>query len=188
MPSSKSCELVYFVAVSLDGFIAGPGGDVSRFLAQGDHLDAIVEHWPETLPAPFRAALGIEAPPARFGAVIMGWNTYALGYDQGLADPYPPLETVVCSRRHRVGADRVVQSDDPRAQVARLREAGHEIWLCGGGQLAAVLASEVDRLILKVNPIVLGHGVPLFDRGEPRAWQLEETMSFSSGVLFNTYR
>lgn len=42
-------------------------------------------------------------------------------------------------------------------------EPGQDIWLAGGGQLAAFLVDEIDELILKVNSVVLGAGTPLFD-------------------------
>jgi dihydrofolate reductase len=54
--------------------------------------------------------------------------------------------------------------DDPVKLVRRLKkETGMDIWLCGGSKLAAALAPEINELIVKVNPVVIGTGIPLFD-------------------------
>jgi dihydrofolate reductase len=42
-------------------------------------------------------------------------------------------------------------------------QPGRDIWLVGGGKIAAALLPEIDRLILKQSPFVIGSGVPLFD-------------------------
>jgi dihydrofolate reductase len=42
-------------------------------------------------------------------------------------------------------------------------EDGRDIWLAGGGRLAARVADEIDELVLKVNPVVLGDGVRVFE-------------------------
>ena len=108
-------RLTYLVAVSADGFIAAPHGDASAFPVEGDHIDMLVTDLPETLPAPALAALGVQACNGRFDTVVMGWNTYAVGLDQGLADPYPHLRQVVFSRSRAApaGTTASVTADDP---------------------------------------------------------------------------
>ena len=140
-------------------------------------MEMVVRDWTDALPAPALEALGITPDNDTFDTVLMGWNTYAVGLPFGVANPYPHLEQVVFSRSH--GQDEVadairVVADDPVAEVQRLRkEDGAGIWLCGGGRLAATLADEIDRLVLKVSPVVLGAGVPLFDGGyHPGAFTL----------------
>jgi dihydrofolate reductase len=196
-------RLVYYAAVTLDGFIAAPDGDFSMFDAEGEHMEAIVRDFADTLPGPALDAMGLRADGSRFGAVVMGWNTYAVGLPFGMTDPYPHLDTVVFSRSH-VGDDDIdpaitVTDDDPIAVVRELkRRAGSDIWLCGGGQLATTVQSEIDALVLKVNPLVLGAGIPLFatppplaDSHTPSAWparfSLTASTSYASGVTIGEF-
>jgi dihydrofolate reductase len=80
--------------------------------------------------------------------------------------------------------------DDPVEVVRRLRkEEGTGIWLCGGGALAAALVDEIDRLVLKINPIVLLEGTPLFAGGSylPQKFRLVASTPYQSGVTVNEY-
>lgn len=185
-------ELVYYAAVSLDGRLASPTGAFDAFLAEGDHFDVIHSEWPDTLPDAAYQALGLTAPRARFSTVLMGWNTFAAGLDF-TDDPYPHLEQIVFSRSRGaadVGPGVRVTADDPREVVAALKEQeGAGIWLCGGGVLAARLREDIDRLVLKVNPVMFGDGVPLFADGyAPTSFALDRSRAFASGVVVNEYR
>ncbi len=185
-------QLVYFVAVSIDGRIADPDGGFDDFLTEGDHLAALGAEWSDTIPGHVRAALGL--PPAdgkRFDTVVMGWNTYAVGLAEGVDSPYPQLrQLVVSTRSPQVPDDIEVIAEDPAAAVRALKsEEGRDIWLCGGGQLAAALAEEIDRLVLKVNPVLFGDGIPLFAGGyRPTGFTLVESTRYDSGVVVNDYR
>ncbi|MDW4571543.1 dihydrofolate reductase family protein [Microbacterium sp. M3] len=185
-------ELVYYAAVSLDGRIAAPDGAFDAFPIEGDHIDAINAEWADTVPGPLYDALGLTAPRGRFSTVLMGWNTFAAGLPL-TDDPYPHLEQIVFSRTRTaadVGAGVRLTADDPRGVVADLKaQDGADIWLCGGGVLAAQLRDQIDRLVLKVNPVVFGDGLPLFAGGyAPDVFVRERSRAFDSGVVMNEYR
>ena len=95
----------------------------------------------------------------------MGWNTYAVGLAQGLDNPYPHLRQYVFSRtRTAAPAGIATSAADPAAVVRALKAgAGRRGHLAvRGGQLASALAGEIDRLVVKVNPVIFGAGIPLF--------------------------
>src|SRR5690606_30391642 len=181
-------ELVYYVAVSLDGYIAGPNGEFDAFLVEGDHMDAINERFADTIPTEFAEALGVEQRREMFDTVLMGWNTYQVG---GMASPYPHLRQLVFSRAHSASGENLeVTTEDPVSVVRRLKqEPGSSIWLCGGGSLAAVLGDEIDRLVLKRQPLLFGSGIPLFAARQysPSVFDEMSTTAFESGVVFSEY-
>ena len=156
-------NLVYFVAVTLDGFIASPDGGVDFFDYEGDHMAAHIEHYPETLPVHVRAALGVEDRPSqRFDTMLMGRGTAQPGLDVGIASPYPHLRQYVFSRTLPDSEDPTITvvRDNPLALARSLREEdGLDIWLAGGGDLAGQLLPVVDELFLKIHPVVLGSGI-----------------------------
>ena len=45
-------ELVYYAAVTLDGYIAGPNGEFDAFLIEGDHMEGINARFADTPPPP----------------------------------------------------------------------------------------------------------------------------------------
>lgn len=158
------------VAVTLDGFIAGPdGGDPTGsefFPVTPDLVEHLVASWPETLPGPARDAMGLTGPGSSFDTVVEGRASYEVGLAAGLLDAYPHLRHLVVSRSLAGREDLPVEvvDGDPVARVRDLKaeDVDRDIWLVGGGTLAHSLLPEVDRLVLKVNPSVIGDGVRLF--------------------------
>lgn len=186
-------ELTYYVACSADRFIARDDGSVDYFLADGPHLDDLVEIYPETIPAQVRTALGL--PPAVnrwFDAVLMGRKTYEVGARVGITNPYPTMKQYLFSRSLGTSPDPAVElvSGDPLAFVRALKhQPGLGIWLCGGAALAADLLPAIDELVLKVNPVVIGAGIPLFAHAIPTTpLTLVDTKIYPSGFMLLRYR
>ena len=188
-------RLVYFIATSLDGRIAGPdGADPTSFWPiADDYVQYLVAAHPETLPAPARTALSIDGPPVRFDTALEGRRTYEIGLAAGLDDAYPHLRHIVYSRTLDAPASSVVEvvATDPAEHVRALKQAdGGDIWLVGGGSLAATLYAEIDELILKLAPFTIGSGIPVLadDVGfVPRTWELVEHTALPSGTMILRY-
>ena len=144
----------YRVAVSLDGYIAGPEGEIDWIVQ-----DPTVE-WKSIF--------------AEFDTVLLGRRTYELTRQPG-APAWPAGWHVYVFSRTLVAeehADVTVVSADAGATVAALRsQPGRDIWLFGGARLVASLltADVVDDVEVAIMPILLGDGIPLAARGAPRS-------------------
>ncbi|WP_232547176.1 dihydrofolate reductase family protein [Propioniciclava soli] len=183
-------ELVYYVAASIDGYIADCAGGFDAFLTDGDHMSVVLGEYADALPTHAHTALGIQPPGTRFDTVFMGWHTLAPALDMGIDNPYPHLRQIVASRQIRDVDPTITLTADPLATVRELKQKnGLGIWLCGGGQLAGALITEIDRLVLKRNPLTFGAGVPLFGAATsmPRRFDLVGTRAFRSGVVIEEY-
>ncbi|ANW18213.1 dihydrofolate reductase family protein [Streptomyces clavuligerus] len=188
-------KLSYCVAVSIDGFIGGPDGDAVFFnrFVHGDFLDHLTGETPEILPTAARRHFGVdEAPNRRFDTIIQGRRSYDLALEAGITRPYAHLRELVASRSLTGSPDPRVEivSGDLVARVAELkREDGLGIYLCGGANLAGQLRDEVDELVLKTYPVVLGSGMPMFDSGfQVDDFALDSLRAFDNGVVVRTYR
>ena len=111
-----------------------------------------------------------------------------IGLAAGVTNAYPHLRNLVFSRTLTGSPDPSVEvvAGDPVARVRALKdEPGAGLWLVGGGSLAGALYDEIDELVLKVAPITLGAGVPLFGDDTPfrlRGWTPHATTTLPSGV------
>ncbi len=183
-------ELVYYVAVSIDGYIAAPDGSFDAFPFEGDHMQVILTEFADALPSHVLAALGTVAPGTHFDTVIQGWNSYAVAISQGIGRPYAHLREVVATRTKAPSDPAVTFTQDAVATVQSLKqEEGLGIYLCGGGDLAGRLLPEIDRLILKRNPVVFGAGIPLFGSAgfQPSDFHAVSSRRFTSGVVIEEY-
>ena len=185
-------KLTYYVACTIDRYIARRDGSFDFFLSEGEHLADLIASFPETIPAHLRDLLGVRDENKSFDTVLMGRRTYEVGIPLGVTNPYPQMRQYVFSRSLPTPpADEIrLVSGDPVACVRDLKqEEGKGIWLCGGGELAATLYPEIDELILKVNPVVLGSGIPLF-AGEVAAApaELASCRIYENGFMMLRYR
>lgn len=170
-------EIVYYVASSVDGFIATPDGGVEWL--------APFESGPEDY--------GFAAFYESVDAVLLGRRTY----DQSLTFgdwPYSGKPCWVFSKRdERVAPPDVeITGRSPADVAAELEARGlQRAWLVGGGALASAFrnAGLITELIVSIMPVVLGDGIRLFAApGPPRALHLVSRTLYGDGVVQLTYR
>ena len=167
-------RLKLFVAASLDGYIAGPGGDTSWLFRDGDY--------------------GYAAFFAGIDTVLLGRRTYeeSLAFDEW---PYPERQVVVFTR----GGDLRIASPNtaataraPADVVAELRaRSGKDLWLAGGGTIiaAALDAGLIDDVIVSIHPLLLGGGIPLAAPPAARtSLALVGERCYPSGLVQVSYR
>ncbi|MER7077004.1 Dihydrofolate reductase [Saccharopolyspora kobensis] len=189
-------KLTYLAAATIDGFIASP--DRSDQSSNGlmtptpEYLPHMLAAFPEIVPTHAREALGIaEAEHRHFDTVVEGRRSYEVGLRAGITNAYAHLEHYVFSRTLTESPDPGVQlvATDPVEKIRELKaRPGKKIWLVGGAKLAAALRPEIDELIIKLNPVVAGAGIALFD-GEfsPEQFDLTSAERIPGGVVHLTY-
>ncbi len=169
-------KVVYSLTNSLDNFIARADGAYDWILMG----DEIMSEFPKLF--------------ASFDAVLIGRKTY----DQTLLQSPEPgqetagfmeMKTYVFSRTMKESPNVGVKiiSDNAGEFVRSLKnESGKDIWLMGGGILAASLLRErlVDEIRAAIQPILLGSGIPLFpDIGLQVDLQLLECKTYKNGIV-----
>jgi len=168
-------DLTYYVAATLDGFIARTDGSFEGF------------EWDDDVVSDFLADL------ATFGTVFMGRKTYEVGLKEGKTSPYPSMRQIVFSRTMTQSPDDAVElvRGDIVAFVRATKLASDSpLWLCGGSEVASTLmrAGLVDRVVVKLNPIVFGSGIPLLKDGcGTTTLTLRETKVYDSGIVLLRY-
>lgn len=168
-------RIVYYVAASVDGFIADSSGGVD-WLPDGDSSDYRY--------AEFYA--GVEA-------LVMGRRTYEQVLDFG-EWPYPGKPAYVFTQsppRDALPEVRFVEGSavDFYGGIAE-RHSG-TVWLVGGADLADQFRQSglIDEYQVFVIPIVLGQGIPLFGGpGMPTLLELESARAHADGVVQLRYR
>lgn len=148
-------EVVYYVAASLDGFIAGPRHEL-------DWLQAFEGGESDYGYADFLA--GVDG-------LVMGRSTYEVTRRLMADWPYGERPCWVLSHRPLDGT--VLPTVRAGAfDIDTLRRAWgahgcRRVWLVGGGDVAAQFAraGAIDQIVLSTVPVTLGRGIALFAHG-----------------------
>jgi dihydrofolate reductase len=167
-----------YIATSLDGFIAGPGDDLS-WLPGSDEMSAGLED------ATRGGELTYEAFMADVGALLMGRRTYDVVRGFDVPWPFEDHPVLVATWRPLdPGAPATVRAvaGDIRDMVSLALEAagGRDVYLDGGRLIRqAAEADLIEDLTVTVAPVALGEGLPLF-AGLSRRYPLEILSHHSS--------
>jgi dihydrofolate reductase len=165
-------KLIYSVAMSLDGYIAGPE----------DEFDWIL----------MDPAIDFAAIFDQFDTFVMGRRTFEVTQQSGGPGMKGARVYVFSTTLRQEDYPRVVVSADPVGTVSELREGtGKDIWLFGGGVLFETLleAGLVDGVDVAVVPVLLGGGVPMLHAlGHTAALELHDSHVYPSGIVTLRYR
>lgn len=172
-------KIVYYVTSSLDGYIMGPEGKMDSFVGEGSCLHQYLTDLKQ------------------FDCVIMGRKTYEFGYAYGVV----PGQLAYPGMKHYIFSETLqFETTHPDIEICRLtsekiNEIRHQshtnIYMCGGGESAGWLLEnhELDILKIKLNPLILGDGTPLFSNSK-KEYKLEllESKNHDFGLQIMTYK
>ncbi|WP_460404482.1 dihydrofolate reductase family protein [Actinophytocola sediminis] len=185
-------KLTYLIAMSIDGFIAGPGDEVDVYPTPEAYVGHLASEYPETLPTHVRPHLGIaDAPNTRFDTIVQGRTTYRAALDIGITSPFAHLRQYVVSSTLDSPDPAVTVTADPVALVRSLKAEpdGLGIYLAGGAKLAGAVYAEIDEVIVKLYPIMLGRGVPMIAGDfDVTAFERTDVTTFDSGHVILRYQ
>ena len=166
-------EVVYYVAASLDGYIATTDGSV-------DWL------------TPFQSAgedHGFAELYSSLDALLLGSHTYEFALKLGQWPSPDKPSWVFTQRSLPVLHPSITLTSKKPGEILELLEARglRRAWLMGGGKLATSFrtAGLISRFIISIFPVILGSGISLFEptSSPEESLRLIETKPFPSGIV-----
>ena len=184
-------KLILFMHVSLDGFVAGPKGEMEWIKVD----DEMFEFAGERTNASDTALYG----RVTYEMMDAYWPTAAdqpnpSKHDIEHSTWYNKVDKVILSKTLKGKALKKtkVVSENIANEILQLKQSnGKEIIMFGSPSASHTLMSEklIDELWLFVNPILLGEGIPLFKGIKERMdLILQSSHAFKSGVVCLHYR
>ncbi len=155
-------KIILNIAASLDGYIAGPRGEVDWIFRDFSEIKKNID------------------------LILMGRKTF-----DALEGPWPygkVLGHVFSRKLQEKSHENVVWvSEDLKRHILDLKKSeGLDIWLLGGGEIIreALKHHLIDEMTISIHPVLLGKGIPLFPPGfENSTVHLKKAESFPSGLV-----
>ncbi len=184
-------NLIFFMHTTLDGFVAGPNGEMNWIKVGEEMFD-------------FVATMTDQADTALYGRVTYemmqgywpeaGKKPNASKHDKEHSDWYNKVSKVILSRSmHEAGLQNTrVISEQLSDNINKIKgQEGKNILIFGSPRASQSLLDEglIDEFWLFVNPVILGKGMPLFkDVTGTIQLNLVESKTFPGGVIALHYR
>ena len=181
-------KVIYSMGVSLDGFIAGPGGEID-WSAPDEELHRFHNQQAREI--------GVHFCGRRLYETMVYWETVGENpsiseYELEFAQIWQAMPKVVFSNTlQEVEGNTTLARDGVAEEVAKLKEQPGKDLAVGGAGLAATFIELglVDEYRLFISPVILGGGTPYFQPLDKRAdLELIESHTFGSRVVYVRYR
>lgn len=172
-------SIILDLAVSIDGFIEGPNGEIDWCIMDPD--------------------MGFADFLNSIDTILYGRKSYDLWGQYNPENVATDTEKeiwrmvhgkkkYVFSKTHtKIEGNAILINKNIKEEIHRMRnEPGKDIWLYGGASLVTDFINQglVDEFRLSVHPVVLGAGKPLFvDLNGRLELKLVDVKKFSSGVV-----
>lgn len=179
-------NLIWHMHVSLDGFVAGPNGEMDWIIVD----EEIFEHGHQAIATADTAIYG----RGTYGLMEAYWPTAAqkpgaTKHDRDHSAWAAAAQKVVFSRtlKETHWTNVRIAREDPAGEVARLKaQPGKKIIMLGSPGLASTLLNHdlVDEYRFNLIPVILGKGIPLVrDLQVSRRLKLVDHHPYTSGVI-----
>jgi dihydrofolate reductase len=175
-------RIILNLAVTLDGFIEGPNGEIDWCIMDDDmNFEAFIE----SIDTMFYGRVSYDA-----------WGNFKPDGNTGSAEKKMWQEIhsknkFVFSGQNRTYEKATLISSDIASKVGEIKkQGGKDIWLYGGANLIKtfIQLGLIDIYKISVHPVALGSGKPLFEDLKKRVGLiLTDTRVFRSGVVELTY-
>lgn len=170
-------KVILYIAISLDGYIAKPDGEIS-WLSE-------VEKEGEDY--------GYHKFIQTVDSVILGRKTYDKVLSFGIPFPHRDKECFVITHQSKphIGKINFYNGELKKLIDTLKRQKGKNIFVDGGAEIVNALMKEnlIDEFIISTIPIFLGNGIKLFQDNRPEInLQLVKTKSFDSGLVQLHYK
>ena len=146
-------NVVLYIAMSLDGFIAKSDGDVSWLCGDGSDIENLGSY-----PNFYNS----------IDTIILGYNTYSQIVNELSRDNwvYNDKLTYVFTTKSLESRENIIfTSQDLVSLVNDLKgKNGQDIWVCGGANIVKQMINLdlIDKLIISIIPTIVGNGIRLF--------------------------
>lgn len=143
-----------FIAMSLDGYIAGVDGNISWLEGQTEGANDMISY---------------DEFIKDIDTVILGWNTYhqiatELSPEEWM---YKDFKSYVLTQRDIPETKQITFVNKSVCELVKTlkQEEGKGIWICGGAKVIQPLMKEkiIDKFHISIIPIILGNGIRLFE-------------------------
>lgn len=167
-----------YIAISLDGFIATPDGG----------LDWLME-----IPNPEQSDYGFAEFMSKIDALVMGRNTFEkiLTFDEWVYDkPVFVLSNSLSDVPDSVKGKAEIITGDVNSVVEQLNNRGYkELYIDGGKTIQSFLEADlIDHLIVTRVSLLLGDGIPLFEKlTKPMKFKHEKTEVLTEDLVQGHY-
>jgi dihydrofolate reductase len=184
-------KLAVFMHTTLDGFVAGPKGEMDWIIVNEDMFE-------------YASRQTDQSDTALYGRVTYqmmdsywptaGEKPNASKHDKQHSSWYNKVEKMVFSRTMKGAelANTTIVSENAGNEILKLKNRpGKDIVVFGSPSVVHFLVSEnlIDDYWLFVNPILLGQGIPLFKEQQNKIkLKLSSCNSFASGVVCLHYQ
>ena len=167
---------VLYIAITLDGFVAGPNDDISWLFRYND-----VDY-------------GFNEFFSGIGAIIQGTRAYEIEVKNGWETP-TPVPTFVLSHHlpeSKPQRGHVVFTDEDISEVLKKAKqlTSKDVWIEGGANVAQQFLDRdlIDEIVLSIVPVILGDGIRLFGKTHKTIeFALGEVRQFDKGLVQLTY-